>query len=230
MKAFDKNDIRKEINKELTALGGKAFTEQEYRTHKDAMTLLSMKEGTYKFESSDLIDHMGEYQKYLRIVSQTTEDFFVKDVKEATSRALGIQHKPLINKIADAAYMFTGMTHSCHECGHAFETNDLQQKIDSWVTYCSMVDQTILAMKKFPKSWDNMKKKQKAEYLKPLKSIALATNDPMLNLILHFAENYGRNQGTRVKAKALLAQKLPNITTFDIANKVTIHTSLNKPQ
>ena len=75
-----------------------------------------------------------------------------------------------------------------------------------------------------------MKKKQQAEYLKPLKLIALATNDPMLNIILHFAENYGRNQGVRAQANALLAQQLPNITTYDIAKAVTIHTSLNKPQ
>ncbi len=230
MKAFDKNDIRKEINKELTALGGKAFTEPEYRTHQDAMTLLSMKEGSYKFESSDSIDRMGEYRHFLRIISQTTEEFFVKDIKEATSRALGIQHKPLINEIADAAYMFTGMTHSCHECGHTTEADDMQAKIDSWVNYCSMVDKAIIAMKKFPKSWDDMKKKQKDEYLKPLKSIALATNDPMLNVILHFAENYGRHQGVRAQANALLVQQLPNITTYDIAKKVTTHTSLNKPQ
>ncbi|MDD3597087.1 hypothetical protein [Sulfuricurvum sp.] len=230
MRKFEKNSIEQQINEDLIAENGKAFTAYEFDNKHDAMTLLAMKNGTYISELTDPLEKAFEYRNYIRAVTKTAQAHDVLDIKSATARALGLSHKPLIEQIADDRYLLTGMTHPCPECGHTESTNELQTKIDAWVSYCSMVDKAILAMKKFPKTWDNMKKKQKAEYLKPLKSIALATNDPMLNVILHFAENYGRNQGARAQANALLAQQLPNITTFDIAKKVTANTSLNKPR
>jgi hypothetical protein len=230
MKAFEKDDIRKQINQDLVAAGGNAFSEHAYRNDDKAIKLLAMKKDTYVSTLTDPLEKAFEYRNYIRTVTQTTQAHDVEDIKNATKKALGLHHKPLIDQIADSAYLLTGMTHSCPECGHTESTNDLQQKIDIWIEYCSRVDKAVLAMAQFPKTWDKMKKKQKAEYLKPLKSIALATNDPMLNVILHFAENYGRHQGARAQANALLAQQLPNITTFDIAKAVTDHTSLNKPQ
>lgn len=151
-------------------------------------------------------------------------------IKYLTAQALGLKDQSLIDKIACDEYLYVGMTNSCHECGHTIHIGDIQAKIDSWVLYCSRVDKAISAMNEFPKTWDKMKKKQKNEYLNPLKLIARATNDPTLNTILDFVENYGRNQGVRAQANALLALNLPNITTFEIAKEVTICTTLNKPQ
>lgn len=170
------------------------------------------------------------FQTVLKEKLENAKDINATMIKKKTAEVLGLHNQPLIDQIADSAYLLTGMTYTCPECGHTIDSDDIQAKIDAWVLYCSRVDKAVLAMKEFPKTWNNMKKKQKAEYLKPLKSIALATNDPMLNVIIHFAENYGRHQGVRAQANALLAQQLPNITTFDIAKKVTNDTSLNKPQ
>lgn len=226
--------LQSEINAELKAENGKrkSFTELEYRTNEDAMTLLSMKNGTYKFESSDLIDQMGEYRHFLRTVSQTTEAFFVKDIKEASSMAFGLQYKPLINEIADADYMFTGMTHFCPICGQTTETNDLQRKIDTWVHYCSMVKEYIKFIKDTFPNWDKMKRKDKAEVLKYWKLLANAPfaklQTPFLSLFIDFIDNYDLHQGSEAKAKALLTLNLPSITTIEIARDVTTYSSLSK--
>ncbi|HEX5329984.1 hypothetical protein [Sulfuricurvum sp.] len=225
-----RSEIQKEINKDLVVMGGKSFSAEEYEENEKAKKLLAMKNGTYVSELTDPLEIAFEYQNYIRTVTQTTQAHDVTEIRNATEKVLGLHNQPLIDQIADSAYLFTGMTYTCPECGHAIDSDDIQAKIDAWVLYCSMVDKAVLAMKEFPRTWNNMKKKQKAEYLKPLKSIALATNDPMLNVIIHFAENYGRHQAVRAQANALLAQQLPNITTFDIAKKVTNDTSLNKPQ
>lgn len=227
--------LQREINAELKAENGKrkSFTELEYRTNEDAITLLSMKDGTYKFESSDVIDHMGEYRQFLRIISQTTEEFFVKDIKEATARAFGIQHNPLINEIADAAYMFKGMTNTCPECGHATEANDLQQKIDIWIHYCAMVKEYIKFIKDTFPNWDKMKPKEKDEVLHYWKLLANAPfsrqQAPFLSLFIDFIDNnYQLNQDKEAKANMLLRLNFPCITTIEIARDVTTYSSLNK--
>lgn len=292
------------VNAELAAIGGKAFTELEYREDENAEKLSAMKNGTYVSELTDPIDMISEYEILLHAVakkrptnsidslpkliinaahaSSTTDrqqainqintlipalglqaeavaeiikdckaqplpiseafetvlkeklenakDINATMIKKKTAEALGLHNQPLIDQIADSAYLLTGMTYTCHECGHTIEADDIQAKIDAWVLYCLRVDKAVLAMKEFPKTWNKMNKKQKAEYLEPVKLIALAANNPTLNVILHFAENYGRHQSVRAQANALLVLQLPNITTFDIAKKVTNDTSLNKPQ
>lgn len=226
------SDLQREINAELTALGGEAFTEIKYRTNADAMTLLSMKDGSYKFASTNLLDQQAEYEQFLRLVSQTKDAFFVKDIKEAAARVFGLQYKPLINEIADVAYMFTGMTHSCPTCGQTHEADDIQGKIDTWVEYCSMVQEYIKFIKKTFPNWNKMKSKEKdgvLNYWKLLENAPFSQGQaPFLSLFFDFVDNYDLHQGKEAKAKALLALNLPRITTIEIARDVTTYSSLNK--
>lgn len=300
--AVPKSDIQKEINKDLAAVGGKAFEEYEYRDDKNAITLLAMKNETYVSEQIDPIDRISEYQRLLLTVakqkptkameslpkliidavhtSSTTErqqainqinalilelglktdtvveimkecktqplpisvafesvlkeklenakDINASIIKKKTAQALGLHHQPLIDQIADDRYLFVGMTYTCPECGHTEFTNDLQAKIDTWVSYCHMIDKSINSMKTNFPTWDKMSTKQKNKYIKPWKSLTKVANMHELNVLIHFVENYGMNQGVQAKAKALLAQQLPNINTLEIAKAVTIHSSLNK--
>lgn len=226
--AVPKSDIQKEINQDLIAENGKVFSEVEFRNNKDAIILLAMKNGTYVSELTDPLEIAFEYRNYIRTVTQTTQAHDVLDIRSATARALGLQHKPLINQIADSAYLFAGMTYTCHECGHTTDTDDIQARIDTWVHYCTIIDKLIHSMRiQFP-TWDKMSIKQKNQHIKPWKLLTNVANMPELNVLIHFLENFGMNQGALAKANVLLMQQLPNITTLEIAKAVTIHTSLNK--
>jgi hypothetical protein len=91
-----------------------------------------------------------------------------------------------------------------------------------------MIDKSINSMRTNFPTWDKMSTKQKNKYIKPWKSLTKVANMRELNVLIHFVENYGMNQGVLAKAKALLSQHLPNINTLEIAKAVTIHSSLNK--
>ena len=168
------------------------------------------------------------FETHLMEKLENAKDINATFIKKTTARVLGLDHKPLINQIADDRYLFVGMAHTCPECGHNESTNNLQTKIDTWVTYCHMIDKSINSMKTNFPTWDKMSTKQKNTYIKPWKSLTKVANMPELNMLIHFVENYGMNQGVLAKAKALLAQQLPNINTLEIAKAVTIRTSLNK--
>jgi hypothetical protein len=290
------------VNADLAAIGGKAFTELEYRTNEDAITLLAMKNGTFISELTDPIDRISEYQRLLHAVAklrptdtikslakfiidaahpssatdrqqainkintlapelglqvgavieiikecktqplpiseafethlieklENAKDINAMFIKKTTARVLGLDHKPLINQIADDAYLLAGMTHTCPECGHTVDADDIQVKIDTWVLYCHIIDKSIVAMKREFPTWDKMPTKQKNKHIESWKLLTKVANIHELNLLLHFVENYGMNQGVLAKAKALLAQQLPNINTLEIAKAITIHSSLNK--
>jgi len=290
------------VNADLAAIGGKAFTELEYRKDENAKKLEAMKNGTYVSELTDPIDRISEYETLLHAVAklrptdtikplpkliinaahslstadpqqainqinalilelglqadavaaiikecqaqplpiseafethlieklENAKDINATFIKKTTARVLGLDHKPLINQIADDRYLVAGMTDTCPECGHTESTNDLQAKIDTWVSYCHMIDKSINSMRTNFPTWDKMSTKQKNKYIKPWKSLTKVANMRELNVLIHFVENYGMNQGVLAKAKVLLAQHLPNINTLEIAKAVTIHSSLNK--
>jgi hypothetical protein len=290
------------INADLAVIGGKAFTELEYRTNEDAITLLAMKNGTFISELTDPLDKISEYETLLHAVAklrptntikslvkfiidaahpssatdrqqainkintlvpelglqvgavieiikecktqplpiseafethlieklENAKDINATLIKKTTARVLGLDHKPLINQIADEAYLLAGMAHTCPGCGHAVDADDIQIKIDTWVSYCHIIDKSIVSMKREFPTWDKMPTKQKNKHIESWKLLAQVGNMHELNLLLHFVENYGMNQGVLAKAKALLAQQLPNINTLEIAKAVTIYSSLNK--
>jgi hypothetical protein len=225
-----RSGIQKEINKDLVDMGGKAFSAEEYEDNDSAKKLLAMKNLTYVSALTDPLEKAFEYRNYIRSVTQTSQAHDVADIRNATTRTFGLHHKPLIDQIANSAYLLTGMTHTCPECGHTINSDDMQAKIDLWVEYCHIIDHSINRMKiNFP-TWEKMSKKQKNLHIKSWKSLAKVANMHELNVLIHFVENYGMNQGVLAKAKALLAQQLPNINTLEIAKAVTNLSSLNKPQ
>lgn len=223
-----RSEIQKEINKDLVDMGGESFSAEEYEENEKAKKLLAMKNDTYVSTLTDPLEKAFEYQDYIRTVTKTTQAHDVTAIRSATARVLGLHHKPLIDQIADISYLLTGTPYTCPECEHTTNANDMQAKIDQWVKYCHIIDQSINKMKITFPTWDKMSKKQKNLHIKPWKSLANVAKIRELNILIHFVENYGMNQGTLAKAKVLLAQKLPNITTLEIAKAVTIHTSLNK--
>lgn len=65
-----KSEAQKEITQDLAAIGSLTFTELEYRTNQDAITLLAMKNETYVSELIDPIDRISEYQELLHAVAK----------------------------------------------------------------------------------------------------------------------------------------------------------------
>lgn len=239
------NELQKSINSDLVNNGLKAYTELQYRTNKDAMTLLSMKDGSYISNQKEpaegdlkdklhyISDKSQEYNNYISSLANTIA-YNILEVQKWVSNIFQIEHQPLIEKIACRAYLGEmNSSYTCNECGAMIENKTKYVKsISDWIQFCNVVDHLNEFIKVAQPNWDKLAKKEKQEYINTLMILAqtrfMSQNNLPLNIVIYFLQNYQLNQVILAKAEWLLKYQLPNISDIETAKEVVHFTKLNK--
>ena len=221
-------NAQKELNCLLKEEGFYTFTANEYQSDPHAVELL--KRYTTKVSQSSLpilnaLLYLQTALQYKKIPnSPITMDTSIEYY--ATKSLFGLKNDALIRKIMHQDYaqaIYQDASGACH-----FDIA-LQSKVNTWVQECQHIELYFQQYKMDKALWSTNPVGRKS-YLDEWKKLCMKPLFNATNLVrsyVHFLEqNHGLHQKLTCKAKILLKQSLPNITSLSIAKEITRSTSL----
>lgn len=218
---------QKELNCLLKKEGFYTFTANEYQSDPHAVELLkrySTKASQTSLPILNTLLYLQTALQYKKIPNspmtmQTSIEYY------ATKSLFGLNNDVLIHKIMYQDYaqaIYQDASGACH-----FDTA-LQSKVDTWIQESKYIELYFKQYKMDKALWSANPAGRRC-YLDEWKKLCMKPlfNDThLVQGYVHFLEQkYGLNQKLTCKAKILLNQSLPNITSLSIAKEITTSTS-----
>jgi len=199
----------------------------DYEEFSDFQHLVRLKEGL-EADTTNIDSLLFEYDMQLHKILDTAPHIDELLYQEMTAEMLGLPQtsRSLLRTISDSQYADAILLRD--EDLHK-PNNTINLKIQSWLNYCQLINQSVEYINTTQPRWNKMGKVDKREYIESLQLLKTAPfiHLPLLEITIEFLKNYSLNQTSLAKANFLCSLQLPKITDLKTAKEILKKTTFS---